>query len=143
MSKVAGALVALVGVLQTTLTAVGTANGGLGSVVLNEPLLAWLGLGLVVLAAVILVIYVTLGPSEGAAAGGGPAVGWSWKLAAFGGGAAIVGGIAVTAYAALAAPALSGEPTVIVSMTWGKPLTLNTTVKANAIKRDAVFHFQV
>jgi hypothetical protein len=143
MSKVASGLVALAGALQAGLTAVGIANGGLAAVVLNKHTLAWVGLGLVALAAAILVLYLAFGPSDEPGAGGGPPVSWPWKALTFVGGGAIVGGVAVTAYAVLAVPAISGEPKVIASLTWGKPLVLNATVKANAVKRNEVFHVEV
>jgi hypothetical protein len=137
MGKVAGALVALVGVLQATLTAVGASNGGLGSVVLNKPDLAWIGLLLVAVAMLMLGIYVIFDPS------GSDRKKWRWRALALAGTLAIMGGVGVTGYAALAEPALSGEPKVVASLTWGKPLVLTTTVKANAVTRNDVFHFEV
>jgi hypothetical protein len=140
MSKVAAPLVALIGVLQATLTAVGAANGGLGSVILNKPLLAWVGLLLVLVAMVILAVYVILDPSDDAEK---KQKGTVLNILAFLGTLAILGGVGITGYAALAQPALSGEPKVVASLKWGKPLVLEATVSATAVKRDDVFHLEV
>ncbi len=140
MGKVAAPLVALVGVLQATLTAVGAANGGLGSVILNKPTLAWFGLVLVLIAMAILAIYVIVDPDTDAEKKDKAT---TLRILAFLGTFAILGGVGVTGYAALAQPALSGEPKVVASMKWGTPLVLEAKVSATAVKRSEVFHLEV
>jgi hypothetical protein len=125
-------LVATVGLLQAVLTAVGATNGGLTALILNEPELAWLGLALVVLAMAIIGVYAVFDGTGG----------W-WKAAGTIGVLAILGGLGVTGYAALAAPTLAAEPSIAASVTWGSPLKLQAAIKSSAVERNDVFHIEV
>jgi hypothetical protein len=120
------------GTLEALLVALGAANGGLNRFLLNEPVLAFAGVVLVVLALLV-----------GGLLAAGVTPDRSVSLFQALGTIFLCVGLIVTGWAAIVAPAQSGDPTVSASLVSGVPLTLHATVTDSGISSGERFQVEV
>jgi hypothetical protein len=129
-SGLTAAVAAVVALLQTTFTVIGTANGGLSAVIINDPLLAAAGLAAVVLGLLTLAIKAVTAPTSRN----------GWSVVAI---VALLGGTVITAIAAFVFPTLPTGPVISASVVYGSPLRLDATITASGLGRQTPFDVEV
>ena len=132
VSKPEGYALGGLGLLQALLTALGAATGGLSAVFINETRWALGGVVLILVAGAWTVLALTR-PRNAKGRTTGIQIG----------AALLVVGLVLTGYAAIVAPSLQAKPRIAVTLTAGRQITLEATVKMTGIKRHTIVHVEV
>jgi hypothetical protein len=132
VSKPEGVALGGVASLQALLTALGASNGGLTAVLVNERIVAILGIGAVLLGFAITLFALTLERGNRLRHRGISAGALCLVLGLFG-----------TAYAAIVAPSIAGKPKISVAVVPGKQLTYKASVKTTGLRRGTIFRIEV